>query len=794
MRVNLARHSRWLFVYRPTSAPVCLPCVNQVRRRLITRPVVQRPFARTFLNALFPKPPREIRQPEYEPGWMQIMVWRSRMLDNLRPPPRKELIDSLRKLMQSKLKRRVPLNSTQALQCHRLLEYLTAGGGDDQSSKAMSWADLSMIRQVLLDVEPQERGESYLKLAKSLYAVWSSGNYTGEAQTVQLQWSYLIQMLCQYGGSEEALLMLKSKWADSSYSAYLVKEDRLLVSVACGLAREGKEAQLVELVNYAMVHGVPYDATIQAAMIRYFAHNDKVTETQHWFNQPTNEKYSQPQVYRDIASLARRNNLRDWAVPLILELGQSQPTRNHWDVILQSILLLGKGLAEVEAMMGHMVDHNGVLPPTISTINGLLTVAVETKDPELGEGILALCAERGLVPNGETYLQLFRLRLETADLKGAQRAFEQVKHFEPWNNENHGTTDLFDCFRQCSNSYLTLLSQQVPPDFETILALLDALEEEQMLLGPETVAALCVKFLENEQHFDVIDLLSLHSFHYSEKQREVVQHAFVEFCLDKETSTSRAWGAYQLLRQFFQDTSYELRMKLISSFFDRKRPDMASHLIRHMRQHRNKAYHPTMDTYILYLEGVAEHPDPEGLVNIHNMLKMDTSIQPNTKLYTGLMLAYAACGKPTTSLDFWNEITQSREGPSYASLQAVFWALEKKPGGDKQAREIWERIERMDLEVPPAVYNSYVGAVAGSGNEKEVRGLILNMASYVGSEPDSMTLAIAHNALPGQELQENYRDWAKKKYRATWAELDKAGRRLNEFGLCQIKIKRIMKT
>lgn len=55
-------------------------------------------------------------------------------------------------------------------------------------------------------------------------------------------------------------------------------------------------------------------------------------------------------------------------------------------------------------------------------------------------------------------------------------------------------------------------------------------------------------------------------------------------------------------------------------------------------------------------------------------------------------------------------------------------------------------------------------------------------------------LAIAHNALPGQELQANYRDWVKKKYRATWAELDKVGRRLNEYGLCQIKIKRIMKT
>ena len=124
---------------------------------------------------------------------------------------------------------------------------------------------------------------------------------------------------------------------------------------------------------------------------------------------------------------------------------------------------------------------------------------------------------------------------------------------------------------------------------------------------------------------------------------------------------------------------------------------------------------------------------------VHNMLKMDTTVQPNTKLYTAMMLAYTASDQPLAALDFWNEVTQSLEGPSYATLEAVFWALEKKPGGDRKAREIWERIERMDLEVPATVYNAYIGAVAGSGNEKEVRGLIMNMASYVGAEPDAMT-------------------------------------------------------
>ena len=54
-------------------------------------------------------------------------------------------------------------------------------------------------------------------------------------------------------------------------------------------------------------------------------------------------------------------------------------------------------------------------------------------------------------------------------------------------------------------------------------------------------------------------------------------------------------------------------------------------------------------------------------------------------------------------------------------------------------------------------------------------------------------LAVAHNALPGQEMQAGFRDWAQKKYRDAWAELDKHGRRVNEYLLCEIKVDRAMR-
>ncbi|UKZ65682.1 uncharacterized protein TrAtP1_006877 [Trichoderma atroviride] len=796
MRANLARHGRRLLVCQARTAPSCALYAAPARRR----PIAQRPathvnFERTFLGGLLQKKaPREIRQPEYEPGWLQIMVWRSRMLDNVRPQPRLELLEAWKKLMQSKINTKMPFNSTQALQCRRLLEYLAdpVNTEENEKDRKLGAVHLAMARQVLLEIDPIERTQHHLDLAKALHSVWAAGNFPSrKPNPVVSQWAYLVNALSLYGGSLEAVQMMYDKWEQPDYFNSINQGERLLEVVANGLAREGHEAELVKLVEYAETHNVPYSARIQYIVVRFFAERDRVTETKYWLNKPLMSGNIQAQVYRILAPFAMRNDLQEWATSLFLELGESQPWKKYWNALLQAILITRGSLAEVDTMMSHMVDSSGEIAPDIHIINGLLRVAAEQRDAALGEDILALAAKRGLAPNGETHLILLNLRLKTDNLMGAREAYNQARHVQPWANE--AKPRLFGEFRLAVNEYLVALAAQKQPDFKYISSVLESVEEDQMRLEPDTVGVLCLRFLENDQHFDVMDMLSIYSFLYSETERETVQNAFVSFCLDRSTSTNRAWAAYQLLQQFFQDTSFERRVSLMNAFFERKRPDMASQVFGHMRAHRNKSYHPTVDTYITCLEGFARYPDEEGLEMVHNMLKMDVSLQPSTKLYTALMLAYTGCGQPLIALDYWTQITQSREGPSYATLQAMFWTLERKSGGHKQAREVWQKIERMDLDVPPSVYNAYIGALAGNGNEKEVRSLIMGMASVVGSEPDAMTLGITYNALPGQQLQKGFQEWAKGRYSDAWAELMKVGRRMDEYSLCQFKIERIMK-
>ncbi|KAM0555039.1 hypothetical protein ACHAPJ_006387 [Fusarium lateritium] len=795
MRAQLARHARRVLIQHARN-PSCAVYSAPLRRRYLPRTINNSHSRRTFFDGLFSKAPREVRQPEFEPGWQTIMIWRSRMLDNLRPPPTEELIQAWRIFFEGKLESKVPLNGTQAMQCLRLLDYLVKQREEFPTSEAkLLVADLKNGLLALEHLRPRERTPQHLDLAKSIWSAIDDIKITrpGFVTTGSL-WSSFLKVLCSFNGSKDALKMVYANWEDVMKLCGK-KNDNPVLSLMEGLAREGYEDDLVHLIKRVLDTGYPFDKHLQFIMVDFFAKKDRIPETKYWVDMPMKSPKRSFKVYPLIANFAVRNNLKEWAVPYFLELGtqlenEEKAERFYWDSLMQGILILGKGLAEVRKwMFVYERSEKSGISATIGTINGLLRAAVGIRDPVLVEDILALATEMGIQPNGETHLYLMEVRLEAGYLPGVHASYKKVVERSPWHNQ----ASLWWEFSQLMNKYLAILSSQATPNFKLISEIIEQCEEDQLLLEPETVASLCIRFLENEQHFDVMDILSVHSFQFSATEREVIQDAFVKFCTDPLTSTSRSWTGYQILRQFFQDLSFDHRVELMEAFFNRNRPEMATHVFGHMRQHRNNDYHPKRETYISCFEGLSRSPDEESLEMVHNMLKMDTTVEPNTKLYTSLILAYTACEKPTQSMDFWQAITASREGPSYASLEAVFWSLERTPRGSKEADKIWKRIERMDIDVPPAVYNAYIGAVAASGEEEKAQDIITRMAVVTESEPDATTLGVAFNALPGQKLQANFKGWATVRYPDAWAKLESKGKRLNKDSLCQYKLKRILK-
>ena len=637
--------------------------------------------------------------------------------------------------MESKLKTKTPLNSTQAIQCRRLLQHLHETAEDNEDAKPIPVAELAKARQVLLEIEPHERSENHVDLVEALYTVLLSNKYPAKHSTT-VRWAHLVQGMAKYGAAIAAMELVMSKWNDAKF-AESIKGEELVYAVAEGLAREGHEDKLVELINFANDSSFPYDANLQEIITTFLARQDRIKETQQWFDRSIPQKNPRANTVYEIASFARRNNLQQWALPILEKSAQSKLRRRYWETLLQGFLLLGKTIEDVKVIMMNMTGPDGALLPNSSTINCLLRAAMEMKDMRLAEQISALSTELKIDPDGETFLILWHFQLQNGNLEAAERPYEQVQYLEPW--ESDMKPELDREYEQVLNKYLTTLSQQSPPNFPFLIKIVQSVEEQSARLEPSTVAALCLRFLENDQHFDVMDILSVHAFFFSAEEREVVQTAFLNFSHDPKVSTARAWGGYQILQQFFQDLSFENRVSLIEEFLRRKRSDMAGLVFSHMRAHRNKEYHPQSETYVRILEGISQYPNVETLSTVHNMLKMDTRIQPDTKLLTALMLAYAGCNKPISALDFWVDITKSRNGPSYSSLEAVFWTLEKKSRGFVKAEEIWDKLVRMDVEVNPAVYNAYVGAVAAGGEVTTVAKLINDMSSVVGSSPDTMT-------------------------------------------------------
>ncbi|KAL8873509.1 MAG: hypothetical protein Q9174_001033 [Haloplaca sp. 1 TL-2023] len=181
---------------------------------------------------------------------------------------------------------------------------------------------------------------------------------------------------------------------------------------------------------------------------------------------------------------------------------------------------------------------------------------------------------------------------------------------------------------------------------------------------------------------------------------------------------------------------------------------------------------PTSETYVLCFEGIAETGDSESLVLVQNMLKLDNQVEPDTRLYNALMLAYIAMGDPRESLLYWDDIIHSREGPTYNSIQIALRACEDAPFGERQARDIWNRLKRFEIKVTREIYAAYVGALAGQSLFDECVELINTAEKEAGYTPDVLLLGTFHNALPDVK-QDAMGKWAQEAYPKVWDAVQK---------------------
>lgn len=754
---------------------------NAYYRPRLTGQLLLHPSSKRTFFGLFQKPPRELKEPELDPGYDVLLKYRSMETDNVRPPPREELIGGFRRFFRYKRRTDKAINTTQAFLAVRMLRHLLENSPEGPEGE-VAGEDLSssLLRTALhvVQLSPDVQSKNHLELAKLIYneLEWrrSSMQEGVDEKSVSVFKQY-IDILTTHGGSLEAVERFQ-KWRANLPEQDRIDEDatQLWQYVLRGLSKEEREPELLEQYQQAAAEGIEYSPVIHEIMTCFFAAQNRVEEVKQWLKKPIHDnEMPTPHTYLEVIDFSLRNNLQQWITEVFEQLVQSSPDKELWDVILYwQVLALDKGVEDIKKTMSTMTKGNSKgtgHKPDADSIDSLLRAAIKKKNPYLAERFLSLGSERGIKPQTMTYILQMDYRLDAQDFGGAHAIYQKLQN-QGFETETREVLPVV-------NKYLRLLCSAENPDLQRILDITAQLELQRAALEPETIVSLCLVFLRSDQQYDVIDTLSLHTVTLSLEERAQISKAFVDYCLDPKVSTARVWDAYSLLRQFFPETQPADRIRLMHAFFARKRPDMACNIFGHMRGHANSVQRPTADVYVQCFEGLGRYPNASGLKMVHNMLKMDTTVEVSTRVRNGLMIAYTAIGDYQTALEFWEQIATSAEGPSYNSLAIVFWACQAMDVRDQTAKRIWEKMQRMDLEVPPNVFWSYCGALAGQGELEEVKSVIAGMDASVGYPPSAMTLGVTYNALMPLGAKKQFEEWAREEYPETWARLESKGRR-----------------
>jgi hypothetical protein len=465
----------------------------------------------------------------------------------------------------------------------------------------------------------------------------------------------------------------------------------------------------------------------------------------------------------------------------------NDPPKQVWDAVFVWAAGTGKGADEINRMFDVMEASNKTKAnrdewrlPDVHTINDLVKYAVSKNDPYLAERFIALGQARGIEPDSWTYVLQMQYRLNVNDIDGALIAYKNLQATDISTKDDGPTV----------NKLVVALCKSKRHDFDTIMNVAADLSDRKMRFEAVTVSRLALLHLGRDELHDVIDLLNTHSFHFSAAERESIRDSIVEYCVDPATTTPRAWDAYCILRNIFDETPRTQRTQLMEDFFRRDRPDMAVHVFNAMRAHSRSDTYPNTDTYVSAFLNAAKIRDLESLEVIHNQLKLDYNIDPTTYLRNALIIGYTGCGQPRRGLSQWDDIVASKEGPTYNSIHIALRACERSPFGDIKARDIWAKLRRMKIDLDQSMWASYAGALVGNGDTTNAISTIEQAEKENEVNIDAFLIGSMFNGAPGQNKQVEVEDWAKERYPDVWEQIETIGIDEDENGMKLVKIAR----
>ena len=505
------------------------------------------------------------------------------------------------------------------------------------------------------------------------------------------------------------------------------------ITVIKGLATEGLDKEVWMTLGETRKSTGLLDSTSHEELTTFFASEDKVGATKRLYETEIKDGNLPTLKCRlAVANFCIRNDQIGWGTDIFEGLLREDDTSQTLDALLLWFAVQGKGTDEMESFLRQQDDGMAGRALKMSNINRLLRYAYLRDDLVAVQDYLGWAKKRNLQPNPETYLLQLEHQLKINDLPAAVSTYDVLSAKDP-------ITDRSDV--HLLNIFLVKLCFSAEPDYELIMRVVDSLLDRGADLDAETVSALCYIFLHRDEYEEAMGLLRHRVDSYPTGDRARISAVFRSFILDIDVNEQRAFNAYELFRHAFPETPVPMRLSLMHSFFDRKRPDLACLVFGHMRQREDAEGRPTSEAYAQCFEGIAKCNDVEGLQTVYNMLKLDLEVEISTRIHNSLMVAYTACEMPFTAVidHFW-KIMNSREGPTLNSFAFALRACEKWiPQGAQEARRIMAMMQAWGLEITKDIYLCYIGALAGQSEFENTIELIEEMERDIGEKPDAIT-------------------------------------------------------
>lgn len=708
---------------------------------------------RTFFD-LF-KQKRKLKAAEAPAGLETLSELHRAQKTGVRPPKPKDVAEAFRAFFAQ---RKGTFEGFHIARAHKAFEYLL----ENPQENGQPWfskeeLDADIYRKLVNPAKrPIKLGEEHLKFGRALLQEMAR-NENNDAKEVESETndvkkmavsedlSKMLNILCMFGAAQEARTLVVRTFEQDSQAtpAYRSASKKAWNQVFAGIASEGQVEEMLKTIQLFQDSSHPLSTSIQRHLVTFFATRNDLQRAKYWYSQPLLDKFTKktseplPSTSATLLKACALSGDLAFGQQVVASLLKGDlPGKGSWDAIFLWSAAIGKGVDEVDRMMGVMVRRNDearqknpaveVVRPDADTINTLVEFSMSKQDPYTAERYIALGEKRGIPPNEKTYAMQIQYRLSVKDLDGARAAYFNMQ------GEFSGAEQSVSVI----NLLIRALCESKQPHFDELMNMVDDLHERKAQFDPETVASICVLHLQRGETHDAMDLLQVHAHQFTPEQRTVIQKGLLAFMLDGETSTADAWDSYQILRNVFPETPREDRVQVMNDFFARKRPDMSCHVFFHMRNHISEAHSATREVYIAAFTGFARCADAESLELAHNQLKLDFKIEYNTQLRNALMLAYASVEEHTKALQFWREICESKEGPTYNSIAIAFRSCEGMHFGHEHARSIWKRLQEQEVEIDKTIWIAYMSALARNHQHEEALGLIESVEEEYGFKPD----------------------------------------------------------